>query len=41
MSYSTWAIKVVQKSGDEEYLCDGLGDTPSRFPSRAAAQKQV
>lgn len=35
-----YAIKVVQKNGDEEFLCDGLGDTPARFPSRAAAQRQ-
>lgn len=38
---SDYAIKVIQKDGDEDYLCDGLGSTPSRFPSRAAAQRQV
>ncbi len=35
-----YAIKVVQKSGDDTYLCEGLGDTPARFPSRAAAERQ-
>lgn len=37
---TAYAIKVVQKNGDEEYLCDGLGSTPAKFPSRAAAQRQ-
>jgi len=35
-----YAIKVVQKLGDEEFLCEGLGDTPARFPSKAAAERQ-
>jgi hypothetical protein len=36
-----YAILVVQKDGSEDYFCEGLGNTPSRFPSRAAAQRQV
>jgi hypothetical protein len=36
-----YAILVIYEDGDESYLRDGLGDTPSRFPSRAAALKQV
>lgn len=35
-----YAIRVVQKNGSGDYLCDGLGNTPSKFPSRAAAQRQ-
>jgi hypothetical protein len=35
-----YAIKVIQKNGDEDFLCDGLGDTPTRFPSYAAAMRQ-
>lgn len=35
-----YAILVVQRDGDEDYICDGLGNTPSKFPSRAAAQRQ-
>ena len=35
-----YAIKVVNKSGSEIYLCDGLTRTPSRFPSKAAAERQ-
>lgn len=36
-----FAIKVVQKNGEEDFLCDGLTQTPSRFPSRSAAWRQV
>jgi hypothetical protein len=36
-----FAILVIDLDGDEEYLCNGLGDIPARFPSRAAAQRQV
>jgi hypothetical protein len=36
-----YAIKVVQKNGAEDFLCDGLGDRPTRFPSYAAAYRQV
>lgn len=32
-----YAILVVDEDGEEEFLCDGLGGTPSRFPSRAAS----
>ena len=35
-----YAIKVIQKNGDEDFLCDGLGNTPTRFPSCAAAMRQ-
>ena len=35
-----FAILVVDEDGEEEFLCDGLGDTPAKFPSRAAAEKQ-
>jgi hypothetical protein len=30
----------VQKSGSEIYLCEGLGSTPAKFPSRGAAERQ-
>jgi len=36
-----YAIKVVQNNGDEDFLCDGLGSRPTRFPSYAAAYRQV
>lgn len=36
----TYAIKIVNKSGSEVYLCEGLGSTPAHFPSRAAAERQ-
>lgn len=36
-----YAILVIDQDGDKRYLCDGFGDRPSRFPSRAAALKQV
>jgi hypothetical protein len=36
-----YAIKVVQDDGEEDFLCDGLGNVPTHFPSRAAAQRQV
>jgi hypothetical protein len=36
-----YAIKVIDDDGGEDFLCDGLGNRPSRFPSRAAAQRQV
>jgi len=32
-----YAIKVVQKNGDEDFLCEGLGNRIVRFPSYAAA----
>ncbi len=35
-----YAIKVIGEDADEGYVCDGLGDTPARFPSRAAAERQ-
>ena len=34
------AIKVIQKNGDEDFLCDGMGNTPTRFPSYEAAMRQ-
>jgi hypothetical protein len=37
----SYAILVIQKDGDEDYLCEGVGNWPVLFPSRAAAQKQV
>lgn len=36
-----YAIKVVQKNGDEDFLCGGLTNHPKRFPSYAAAYHQV
>jgi hypothetical protein len=36
-----YAIKVVQKNGEEDFLCEGLGEVPTRFPSHAAAYRQV
>ena len=38
---SDYAIKVVQKNGDEDFLCDGLGTVPTRFPSYSAAYRYV
>jgi len=35
-----YAIKVIDKEGNEDFLCDGLGNRPSKFPSHAAAQRQ-
>lgn len=35
-----WALLVIWKDGDEEYLCDGLGDRPTRFVSSARAADQ-
>lgn len=40
MSGKGYAILVIDLEGDEEYLCDGLGNVPARFPSHAAAQRQ-
>jgi len=40
-SMTTYAILVIQKNGCQDYLCERLTNTPSRFPSRAAAQRQV
>jgi hypothetical protein len=36
-----YAIKVVQKNGNEAFVCDALGKLPTCFPSRAAAQRQA
>lgn len=36
-----FAILVVQLDGDEHYLCDGMGDRPTRYSSREEAQKMV
>ncbi len=36
-----YAIRVIQQNGDEDYMCEGLTNVPSRFPSRAAAQRAV
>jgi hypothetical protein len=36
-----FAILVVQHNGDEDYLCEGLSNKPSRFLSRFDAQRQV
>ena len=38
---SAYAVKVVRKDGVEHFLCEGIGDVPARFPSRAAAQRQA
>jgi hypothetical protein len=37
----TFAIKVTERNGKEHYLCDRFTETPSRFPSRHAAERQV
>jgi hypothetical protein len=37
----SYAILVIGQDGEEDYVCDGLGDRPVKFPSRAAAQRQV
>jgi hypothetical protein len=34
-----WAILVVGKNGEEEYLREGLGDSTARFRSRSEATK--
>ena len=36
-----YAILVIDQDGEEDYLCDGLGNRPTKFLSRAAAQRQV
>jgi hypothetical protein len=36
-----FAVLVIDNDGEEEYLCDGMGDTPSKFHSRHAAQETV
>jgi len=36
---SFYAILVVQDNGDEDYLCDGFGEVPTRFVTRAKAQE--
>jgi hypothetical protein len=36
-----FAILVIGLEGEESYVCDGLGDRPTRFPSRAAAKREV
>jgi hypothetical protein len=35
-----YAIKIIQKNGAEDFLCDGLTTRPTKFPSRAAAERQ-
>jgi hypothetical protein len=37
----SFAIKVIDEDGEEEYLCEGMGDTPAKYPSRHAAQEMV
>lgn len=41
MPYAPYAILVVDEEGEEEYLCDGMGDHPTRFSSREAALDMV
>ena len=38
-----YAILVIDENGESCYLCDGVGinGKPSRFPSHAAAERQV
>jgi hypothetical protein len=36
-----YAIKVIDEDGNEQWLCDGLGNVVAKFPSRSAAQRQV
>lgn len=36
-----FAILIVQLDGDEHYLCDGTGDTPTKFSTRAKAEEYV
>jgi hypothetical protein len=35
-----YALLVIGLDGEEEYLCDGMGDRPTRFFSRREAQSQ-
>ena len=37
----TYAVLVIWKTGEEEYLHQGLGSKTARFVSRAAAQRQA
>jgi hypothetical protein len=36
-----FAIMVIQKDGEQDYVCDGLGDIPTRYPTRRKAQEFV
>ena len=36
-----WAVLCITLTGEDEYVCDGMGDKPSRFLSRRDAQAQA
>jgi hypothetical protein len=36
----TYAIKVIDEENDEEgFVCDGMGDTPTRYATKALANE--
>jgi hypothetical protein len=35
-----FALLVIGLNGEEDYLCNGMGDTPTRFFSKREAQSQ-
>ena len=37
----SYAILVIDKEGNEEYVCDGLGDRPSCFLTKRLAEEQA
>ena len=36
---SGFAILVIDNDGEESFVCDGMGDTPSRYLSKAKAKE--
>lgn len=36
-----FAILVIDNEGEENYVCDGMGNIPTRYSSRARAKEQV
>jgi hypothetical protein len=36
-----FAILVIDADGNDSYVCDNLGDTPTRYTSKSSAQSFV
>jgi hypothetical protein len=37
----TWAIKMVDSDGEEDWVCTGFSNEIALFPSKARAQQQA
>ena len=36
-----WAVKVIDRRGRERFVCDGMGDRPSRFLLKEDARERA